>query len=303
MGSELHIPVLLHEVLGFLAIDPAGTYLDGTFGRGGHARAVLSRLGPDGRLFAVDRDPAAAAAAHELAADPRFTFRRARFSAAASVIEEAGLRGRVNGVLLDFGVSSPQLDDQARGFSFQSDGPLDMRMDTTSGESAADWLAHASQSDIERCLFEFGEERFSRRIARRLCAERAQTPIQSTAQLAALVVSAVPRSGERIHPATRTFQALRIQVNEELQEISQALPALAEVLAPGGRLCAISFHSLEDRIVKRFFRDLARETFHADPGALRYAVLTRKPVGPSEEESAANPRARSARLRVLERAA
>ena len=300
MASEHHIPVLRDEVLEFLAIKPAGTYLDCTFGRGGHARALLGRLGPKGRLLAVDRDPAAAAASSDLV-DPRFQFRHVRFSSAAAVIDELGLRGKLDGVLLDFGVSSPQLDDQTRGFSFQAEGPLDMRMDSSTGESAAEWLARASQAELERCLFEYGEERHARRIARRICAERVQSPLVTTTQLAALVASAVPRSSERIHPATRTFQAVRIQVNEELQEIASALPRLADVLAPGGRLCAISFHSLEDRIVKRYFRDRARPPEIEDPDTPRYAVLTRKPVGPSDAECAANPRSRSARLRVLER--
>ena len=178
-----------------------------------------------------------------------------------------------------------------------------MRMDTSCGESAAEWLARASQVEIERCLFGFGEERHARRIARRICAERLQTPLVTTTRLAALVASAVPRSGERIHPATRTFQALRIQVNDELQEISAALPALTNVLGPGGRICAISFHSLEDRIVKRYFRDRARPPEFEFPEASRYAVLTRKPVVPSESECDVNPRSRSARLRVLERVA
>ena len=302
MGSEQHIPVLRDEVLEFLAIKPAGVYLDCTFGRGGHSRAILGLLGDQGRLLALDRDPAAAEASAQLA-DPRFEFRRARFSSAAAVIGEAGLHGRLDGALLDFGVSSPQLDDQTRGFSFQAEGPLDMRMDTSAGESAAEWLARASQAELERCLFEYGEERFARRIARRICAERVQSPLATTTQLAALVVGAVPRSGERIHPATRTFQALRIQVNDELHEIASALPGLVDALAPGGRLCAISFHSLEDRIVKRYFRDRARQPEYEGPLAPRYAVLTRKPVGPTEAECAANPRSRSARLRVLERVA
>lgn len=302
MANAQHIPVLLDEVLEFLAIKPGGNYLDCTFGRGGHARAILGQLGPQGRLWATDRDPAAAEAGR-LLVDPRFHFRHVRFSRAASVIEEVGLAGKLDGVLLDFGVSSPQLDDHGRGFSFQAEGPLDMRMDTSCGESAADWLASASQADIERCLFEFGEERHARRIARRICTERSRAPLQTTTQLAALVAGAVPRSGERIHPATRTFQALRIRVNDELQEIASALPALAHVLAPGGRLCAISFHSLEDRIVKRYFRDRARQQEDFDASARRYAVLTRKPVGPSEAECLANPRSRSAHLRVLERLA
>ena len=302
MASERHIPVLREEVLECLAIKPAGFYLDCTFGRGGHARAILERLGPQGHLLAVDRDPEAAAAS-VLLVDPRFQFRRVRFSSAAAVIDDSGLTGKLDGVLLDFGVSSPQLDDHTRGFSFQSEGPLDMRMDTTSGESAADWLAHASQAEIERCLFDYGEERHARRIARRICAERVQAPITTTTRLAALVAGAVPRSGERIHPATRTFQALRIQVNDELHEIATALPGLTAALAPGGRVCAISFHSLEDRIVKRYFRDRARPPEFGQPMETRFSVLTRKPIGPSEAECTANPRSRSARLRVLERVA
>jgi 16S rRNA (cytosine1402-N4)-methyltransferase len=297
-----HLPVLLDEVMAFLQLQPGGTYLDCTFGRGGHAREILRRLGPDGRLIALDRDLDAAQASAELCLDPRFSFTQIQFSLSRSVLEAQGVWGHLDGVLLDFGVSSPQLNVSERGFSFQSDGPLDMRMDQTSGQTAAQWLALAAQADIERCLFTFGEERHGRRIARRICAEREREPIQTTAQLAAIVAAAVPRSGERIHPATRAFQALRIQVNDELGEIERGLSLLRGALAPGGRLCAISFHSLEDRIVKRYFRDSARPAQDAFGVERAFHLVTRKPTYPSPEEARANPRARSARLRVLERA-
>ena len=303
METGAHIPVLLEEVLEYLAIRPAGRYLDCTFGRGGHAREILRRLGPTGRLLACDRDATAVAAGADLQGDPRVTLVQARFSSIASVLGADLLQTGLDGVLLDLGVSSPQFDEATRGFSFQHDGPLDMRMDANSGESVADWLAHAEQHDIERCLRDYGEERHARRIARRLCDTRTREPIRTTAQLAALIAGAVPRSGERIHPATRSFQALRIQINDELGELERALPVLRDALAPAGRLCAIAFHSLEDRIVKRYFRDSARAPEFGQAPGPRFALVTRKPVYPSDAECAANPRARSARLRVLERAA
>jgi len=298
-----HIPVLLDEVLEQLAIRPGGNYLDCTFGRGGHSREILRRLGPTGRLLACDRDATAVAAGAELQADPRVTLVQARFSTITSALGAERLQAGLDGVLLDLGVSSPQFDEAQRGFSFQHDGPLDMRMDPDSGESVADWLAHAEQHEIERCLRDYGEERHARRIARRLCDMRMREPLRTTAQLAAVIAGAVPRSGERIHPATRSFQALRIQINDELGELERALPVLRDVLAPAGRLCAIAFHSLEDRIVKRYFRDSARAPEFGQAPGPRFALVTRKPIYPAEAECAANPRARSARLRVLERAA
>lgn len=295
--------MLLAEVIELLRLQPNGIYLDCTFGRGGHAREILRRLGAGGRLLAFDRDQDAAQASAEFCLDPRFSFTHIQFSLSRAVLDAQGVWGQLDGVLMDFGVSSPQLNVSERGFSFQSDGPLDMRMDQTSGCTGAQWLALAAQVDIERCLFNFGEERHGRRVARRICAEREREPIQTTAQLAAIVAAAVPRSGERIHPATRTFQALRIQINDELGEIERGLPLMRGALAPGGRLCAISFHSLEDRIVKRYFRDSARPAQDVFGSAPAFRLITRKPTYPSPEEAATNPRARSARLRVLERAA
>ena len=303
METGAHIPVLLDEVLEELAIRPGGSYLDCTFGRGGHSREILRRLGPTGRLLACDRDATAVAAGADLQADPRVTLVQARFSTITSALGAERLQAGLDGVLLDLGVSSPQFDEAQRGFSFQHDGPLDMRMDPDSGESVADWLAHAEQHEIERCLRDYGEERHARRIARRLCDTRMREPLRTTAQLAAVIAGAVPRSGERIHPATRSFQALRIQINDELGELERALPVLRDALAPAGRLCAIAFHSLEDRIVKRYFRDSARAPEFGQAPGPQFALVTRKPIYPAEAECAANPRARSARLRVLERAA
>ncbi len=298
-----HVPVMLHSLLAALRVRPGGTYLDCTFGRGGHTAAILDALDDAGQVLALDRDPGALMARPDLLGDSRLTLVHARFGAVGEMLAARGLKGRLDGVVMDLGVSSPQLDDAARGFSFRQDGPLDMRMDPTRGESAADWLARASQDDIEHCLREYGEERFARRIARRICERRAQSPITTTAELAAVVAGAVPRREGRIHLATRTFQALRIQVNDELGELRAALPALAAALAPAGRLCVISFHSLEDRIVKRYFRDLVKA--HAADGgdhATRFLLPQRKPIDPDAAEIATNPRARSAHLRVLERA-
>lgn len=301
----MHIPVLLNEVLDLLRPRADGVYVDCTFGRGGHAEALLRRLDAGGRLYAFDRDEAAPAARPDLLADPRLTFTRAPFSVAHDVLRKFNVYGSIDGILMDLGVSSPQLDTGERGFSFQHDGPLDMRMDRTTGETAAAWLARATQAEIERCLWDYGEERHARRIARRICETRTSAPIDTTAKLAALVASVVPRGGERLHPATRTFQALRIQVNDELGELSHALPSLRDALAPAGRFCVISFHSLEDRIVKRFFRDSARpeDNYPAAPTPAAFKLVTRRSVAPTDEECATNPRARSARLRCLERPA
>ena len=301
----MHIPVLLNEVLELLRPRADGVYVDCTFGRGGHAEAILRRLDARGRLYAFDRDEAAATARPDLLADPRLIFTRAPFSAAQDVLRNFNVYGSIDGILMDLGVSSPQLDTGERGFSFQHDGPLDMRMDQSTGETAAAWLARASQAEIERCLWDYGEERHARRIARRLCETRAGAPVDTTAKLAALVASVVPRGGERLHPATRTFQALRIQVNDELGELSRALPPLCDALAPAGRFCVISFHSLEDRIVKRFFRDSARpaDNYPAAPVPAAFNLVTRRSIAPTDAECATNPRARSARLRCLERPA
>ncbi|HMM75399.1 MAG TPA: 16S rRNA (cytosine(1402)-N(4))-methyltransferase RsmH [Gammaproteobacteria bacterium] len=301
----MHVPVLLDEVLALLRPRADGVYVDCTFGRGGHTGAILARLGARGRVFAFDRDGDAALARPDLLADPRLCFTRQAYSAARATLEAAAVYGAIDGVLMDLGVSSPQLDTAARGFSFQHDGPLDMRMDTSAGETAAAWLARASAADIEQCLRDYGEERHARRIARRLAEARAQAPIDTTRRLAELVAAAVPRSGEKLHPATRTFQALRIRINDELGELARALPDLRDGLAPGGRLCVISFHSLEDRIVKRFFRDSAKpiDRYPAPSLPAPFTLVTRKPMVATAAECAANPRARSAHLRCLERAA
>ncbi len=291
-----------------LAVRPDGCYVDGTFGRGGHSRAILARLGPAGRLLGLDRDPEALAAGQELAdQDPRFSMERGRFAELGAVAERMGLSGRIHGILLDIGVSSPQLDDPARGFSFSADGPLDMRMDPDSGESAAEWLAVASEAEIARVLRELGEERFAGRIARALVQARLQAPIRSTRALATLCEAAVPTREPGKHPATRSFQAIRIHINRELEELAACLAQVCDLLAAGGRLAVISFHSLEDRIVKRFIRDQARgERFpRGVPVTAAEAHPRLRPIGraihASPAEVAANPRSRSAVLRVAER--
>lgn len=291
-----------------LAVCNDGVYVDGTFGRGGHARALLARLGPEGRLIAVDRDPEACAAGQKLAAtDRRLSVLHARFSQLAHVVADLGLLGRINGLLLDLGVSSPQLERLERGFSFSADGPLDMRMDPSAGESAAQWLARAQEAEIARVLRTYGEERFAKRIARAICIGRASRPIETTAQLAALCERTVPTREPGKHPATRTFQALRIQINDELDELRNLLDRVCDLLATGGRLVVISFHSLEDRIVKRFIRDESRGPRVPKRLPLTDDRIQRRlrpvdgAVRPSEEEVRANPRARSAVLRAAER--
>ena len=304
----LHRPVMPDEVLDGLAIRPDGVYADLTYGRGGHARLILERLSSAGRLFVMDRDPEALSAARALAeADPRVTVLEGAFSGFAGHIEAFGLRGRVDGCLLDIGVSSPQLDDARRGFSFRQDGPLDMRMDPSAGLSAADWLAKAREEEIVRVLFEYGEERYARRIARAIVEARRESPLDTTRRLAEIVARARPGRERGKDPATRTFQAIRIHLNQELDELRACLDALPDVLAPGGRMAVICFHSLEDRIVKRFIR-------HAMKGPALPAGLPVRDEGwrprlravgrarrPDVAETAANPRARSAVLRVAER--
>lgn len=293
----MHVAVLSEEAIEWLAIRPDAVYVDATYGRGGHSARILARLGPQGRLLALDRDPEAARDAHaRVRADARFEFVRTPYSRLARIAAERGLAGRVAGLLMDVGVSSPQLDDAARGFSFMHEGPLDMRMDPLAGESAAEWIARAAEADLEEVIRRYGEERYSRRIARAIVARRARGAIATTTDLAAVVAAAVPRREARMHPATRTFQALRIFINDELGELRAALSSSLEVLAPGGRLVVVSFHSLEDRIVKRFMRNVSR----SDPGRLR---IVARLVRPGEREVAANRRARSARLRVAERPA
>lgn len=298
-----HQAVLLDEAVAALNLRSDGRYLDGTFGRGGHARRVLSRLGPAGRLLLMDRDRQAIAEAEQsFADDPRVAIRHAAFSTMADWDE---VRVGLDGVLLDLGVSSPQLDDPARGFSFQADGPLDMRMDTSSGEPVSAWLMRAPEAEIADVLWRLGEERRSRAIARAIVATRGQQPLERTAQLAALV-AAVPgtRDGHK-HPATRSFQALRIFINDELGEVTRGLAAALDALRPGGRLAVISFHSLEDRLVKRF---IAEHDGRA-AGGRRLPLPTSAParlraiarVMPGEAELSVNPRARSAVLRVAEK--
>lgn len=303
-NAAAHLPVLFAEVMDGLAVRVDGTYLDGTFGRGGHARGVLQRLGPQGQLLVMDKDPEAIAVAMQLATvDARLHWRRGSFAELAQW--SATARG-LDGILLDLGVSSPQLDVAARGFSFGKDGPLDMRMDPETGESAAQWLAHASEKDIADVLWVHGEERQSRRIARAIVARRAQEPLLRTAQLADLIASVMPRGDSKTHPATRSFQAIRIHINRELADLEAGLDAALQQLKPGGRLAVISFHSLEDRIAKQFLLRHAK----APPANRRMPVEvaftpTLKLVGGAQKASAAelatNPRARSAVLRVAEK--
>jgi len=295
---------MFQQVMEGLRVLEDGTYLDGTFGRGGHARGVLERLGSGGRLLLMDKDPEAIAVAERaFGGDARVAIRRGSF---AGLGEWEPVRAGLDGVLLDLGVSSPQLDVAGRGFSFGKDGPLDMRMDPESGESAAQWLARADEREIADVLWTCGEERMSRRIARAIVVRRGERPLERTAELAELVASVVPRGRGDIHPATRTFQAIRIHVNRELEDLERGLGAAHDALRPGGRLAVISFHSLEDRIVKRFIAARAK----APPGNRRLPeatgfVPTLRPVGGArkadEAEVAANPRARSAVLRVAER--
>jgi len=303
-----HITVLLAEAVDALAIRPAGIYVDGTFGRGGHSRRILEALGPTGRLIALDRDEAAVSAATSMQ-DPRFEIVRASFSSLAEVLRERGVT-RVDGVLLDLGISSPQIDDAVRGFSFRLDGPLDMRMDTARGEPASAWLAHAECDEIARVIREYGEERFARQIAQAIVTARTLEPIETTGQLARIVASAVRTREAGQDPATRTFQALRIHLNRELQEIAEVLPQALEVLNVGGRLVVISFHSLEDRIVKQFMREQAQPPEIPRGFAVREADrpaphlrLVGKATRPSLAEIAANSRSRSAVMRVAERTA
>jgi 16S rRNA (cytosine1402-N4)-methyltransferase len=308
-----HVPVLLEAAVDALVRDPDGTFVDGTFGRGGHARAILARLSARGRLVAVDRDPAAEDAARALDGDARFAFRRAWFSGIPGVLDSLGI-GNVDGALLDLGISSPQIDDAERGFSFRRDGPLDMRMDPTRGESAAAFLARATVRELTEVLRDYGEERLARSIAAAIAAQREVRPITRTLELSRVVAQAVgarTRGDWRQDPATRTFQALRIAVNDEMGELARALPRLAARLVPGGRLVAIAFHSLEDRIVKRFFAR-ASDPFGGDARLarlpLRDGTLPPPPLAlagraqkPTAGEAAANPRARSAILRVAVR--
>ncbi len=305
----MHQTVLLREAVSALVTAPNGFYVDGTFGRGGHSRQVLQALGEAGQLLAVDKDPVACAAAEAMAVeDARFSFYHGSFADLPAVLREKGVSA-VDGILLDLGVSSPQLDDAERGFSFMHDGPLDMRMDTSAGETAAQWLAYADAADIAIVLREYGEERFAKRIANAIVAARDEAPLVTTGRLAKVVSEANPRWEKHKHPATRAFQAIRIKVNRELDDLQDLLSASVDLLKVGGRLVVISFHSLEDRMVKRYMRDMARGE-QLPPGvpvvdaALnRRLKLVGKAVKASAEEVGENTRARSAIMRVAEKIA
>ena len=308
--SPTHITVLLREAVDALAIKPDGVYVDGTFGRGGHSRAILERLGPDGRLIAIDRDPRAIAAGEALARqDKRFLLYHARLSELGDVLKQAtgGKERVVHGVLADLGVSSPQLDEQDRGFSFRFDGPLDMRMDTTRGETVEEWINRAEEQEIGEVIWRYGEERFARQIARAVVAARIIGRIRTTRELAELVGKTVRTREPGQHPATRTFQAIRIFINQELEEIENVLPQAVAGLRTGGRLVVIAFHSLEDRIVKRFMQNAAKADhlpsklpIRANEVDVATLKIVGKPVKPADAEVAANPRARSAIMRTAE---
>jgi 16S rRNA (cytosine1402-N4)-methyltransferase len=307
-----HVPVLLDEAVAALAVKPDGTYVDGTFGRGGHSRRILAELGPGGTLVAIDRDPSAEIVARSWR-DSRFDFHRAWFSELPRVLDVAHAP-LVDGVLLDIGIASPQIDDPQRGFSLRGDGPLDMRMDPSRGESAAEWIARVSEGELRGVIADYGEERFAPQIARAVVAARALEPITRTRQLAAIVGQAVGARGRgdwSQDPATRTFQAIRIFVNQELEELPLALERIVPRLRAGGRLAVISFHSLEDRIVKQFMRK-SSQPFGGDERLARLPIATRslpqpplaligRAVRASAAEVSANPRSRSATLRVAER--
>jgi 16S rRNA (cytosine1402-N4)-methyltransferase len=303
----MHQTVLLHEAVDALVTLPDGFYVDGTFGRGGHSRYLLQNMNSSGRVLGVDKDQEAQAAAHELAeSESRFQFFHGSFAELPQQLRGMGVDA-VDGILLDLGVSSPQLDDGDRGFSFMRDGPLDMRMDTSCGETAAQWLSRADLQDIAGVLKEYGEERFARRIASAIVAARAVSPIETTSQLARLVSEAHPRWEKHKHPATRSFQAIRIKVNRELEDLQAFLSVALDMLRVGGRLVVISFHSLEDRLVKRYMRDMARGDSLprgvpvTDSQLNRRMRLVGRSVKASAEEVAGNVRARSAVMRIAEK--
>jgi 16S rRNA (cytosine1402-N4)-methyltransferase len=312
MSSNVHVPVLLGPVLIGLKIKPDGCYVDGTFGRGGHSGEILKQLNANGRLIGIDRDPQAIASApRTLKDDPRVELIKGACAQLESIIGERQLVGSVDGLLLDLGVSSPQLDEANRGFSFLRDGPLDMRMDPDSGVSARQWLQSVDEKDLRRVISKFGEERHAARIARAVVAVRETAPIERTSELAAIVESAVPapygKPRSKKHPATKTFQAIRIAINGELEQLEAVLAQSVNVLRQGGRLCVISFHSLEDRIVKRFMRDAARESepYRGMPSIPdefkpKFRIIG-KAIAATADEITANRRARSARLRIAER--
>ena len=306
-GAGHHVPVLLGPVMEALNLKADGCCIDGTFGRGGQSGEILKHLGPEGRLLAIDWDPdAITGASADLLSDPRFTLINGRFSETKRYATERKLLGKVDGLLLDLGVSSPQLDEARRGFSFRAEGPLDMRMDPTTGQSAADWLQMVDEQSLKRVLKDYGDERFAARIARAIVVARAEAPIRTTTVLSDIIAGARPVGHIKRHPATRSFQGIRIFINRELEELKAALDSSIELLRLGGRLVVISFHSLEDRIVKRFIRDASRESEQYRglpdiPEDQRPPLrIVDKVIGPSEQEIKANPRARSARLRVAE---
>ncbi len=303
-----HRPVLLAEAVDALQIKPDGIYLDGTFGRGGHAAEILSRLSEDGKLLAMDQDPQAIVAAqHKFAEDPRFEIIQKNFEDIEGFVVARNLSQQIDGILLDIGVSSPQLDDADRGFSFLKSGPLDMRMNPQDGQSAAQWLAEVKEYDLVTVLMHFGEEKFARRIAHAIVETRQSTTIDNTLQLANIIEAAVPVRDKKKHPATKSFQAIRIYINRELEVLENALQGALNVLSVGGRLAVISFHSLEDRMVKRYFRDMSREIQLPKEIPMMTKDLEQpfklasKAVKPGKEELKENPRARSSVLRVLER--
>ena len=304
-----HITVLLNEAVEALVHDPDGVYVDCTFGRGGHSALVLDRLSEKGRLIAIDKDPEAIAyAADRFANEPRFSIEHGSFAELETFMEKRNLSGNVAGVLMDLGVSSPQIDDPKRGFSFQFDGPLDMRMDTTQGESAADWINRASEKEIADVLFTYGEERFGRRMAAAIVREREAEPILTTARLSAIVAEANPKWEKGKNPATRAFQGIRIYINKELEDVERVLDQTLNVLNVGGRMAVISFHSLEDRIVKRFIRTYVKGDDHL-PAGLPFTqdMLNQrlkaigKAIKAGKEEVSSNPRSRSAVMRIAEK--
>ncbi len=308
MTSEQHIPVLKREALDALAIRDGGVYVDATLGRSGHAQAIAEAMGPQGRLIGFDRDPRAIELGKEVfAGDSRVSIIHSEFARMKDMLREFVDVENVDGVLMDLGVSSPQLDQAERGFSFMRDGELDMRMDPTQGESAAQWLSQVEERDLMMVLFELGEEKFARRIARAIVLERAETKIESTLQLAAIIEQAIPKKEKHKHPATRTFQAIRLHVNQELSQVSAALPQAVQLLKEGGRLAVISFHSLEDRIVKRFIRDLSTPNLPpknipvTEEAYLTPLKMIGRAIKPSREEIVDNPRSRSSVLRIAER--
>jgi len=308
ISEYAHTPVLLDEVLQGLKLQTEGIYIDCTFGRGGHSQAILQHIGQAGQLFAIDKDPDAISSAHEgLCDDCRLTLVQGSYTMLDSLVREYGIQGRVNGILFDLGVSSPQFDNCSRGFSFQHDGPLDMRMNNLTGLTAAEWLASAGGDEIRKVLQEYGEERYARRIANAIVNERLNKPVESTHQLAEIITSAVPTRERDKHPATRTFQAIRIFINDELNELRNVLSQTIDILTCGGRLVVISFHSLEDRLVKRFMRRESHGDYfpHDVPvtqDALRPKLkIVGRVIHPTTQEMTSNPRSRSAVLRIAEK--